>query len=195
MLICLKLILHNAVRLIPKQFRKAPANSMFLYTPFYYFYFPKHTRLFDPLSRLILDYKDNDPFAFDFFTACLSDWIKNNIKHKIWICAIPSSRKKTNSITRSAEIISSSIPSVKNGNHFIIQIKKRKSFCKSGKRNPLVLIKSIQFSNDISGKNILLVDDIITTGTTMYTLKNELLMRGAKSVKTFALFKSFENYY
>lgn len=42
---------------------------------------------------------------------------------------------------------------------------------------------------DVKNKEILLVDDIITTGTTIQHAKNLLLNEGAKSVKAFTLIK------
>jgi hypoxanthine phosphoribosyltransferase len=38
--------------------------------------------------------------------------------------------------------------------------------------------------NEIEGRNLLLVDDILDTGNTMWSLKNELLERGAAEVRS-----------
>jgi hypoxanthine phosphoribosyltransferase len=38
--------------------------------------------------------------------------------------------------------------------------------------------------NEIEGRNLLLVDDILDTGRTLHTLKGELTRRGAREVKT-----------
>ena len=43
------------------------------------------------------------------------------------------------------------------------------------------MIKDI--SVDIEGKNLLIVEDIVDTGVTLYNVKNVLLERGAASVK------------
>lgn len=43
---------------------------------------------------------------------------------------------------------------------------------------------------DISGEIILLMDDVTTTGNSLYACKEILLQHGAKSVKMFALGKA-----
>ena len=50
----------------------------------------------------------------------------------------------------------------------------------------------MDISQDVTGKNILLVEDIIDTGKTLKNVKNLLLSRGAKSVKIVALLDKSE---
>lgn len=50
------------------------------------------------------------------------------------------------------------------------------------------LIVKKELSTDITGRDILVVEDIIDTGRTMELVKSELLKRGAKSVKVCAAF-------
>ena len=50
------------------------------------------------------------------------------------------------------------------------------------------LIVKKELSTDITGRDVLVVEDIIDTGRTMELVKSELLKRGAKSVKVCAAF-------
>ena len=67
--------------------------------------------------------------------------------------------------------------------HAIKRIKFVQSFCKSNSRNSLTLTQSISIDIDlIKNANILLLDDISTTGTSMLTIEKLLLSHGAASV-------------
>ena len=44
---------------------------------------------------------------------------------------------------------------------------------------------------DISNKNILIIDDVITTGATVLEISKALYDKGAKSVKCFTISKKF----
>ncbi|WP_242949603.1 ComF family protein [Clostridium pasteurianum] len=48
----------------------------------------------------------------------------------------------------------------------------------------------IKNSNKILGKNILIIDDVITTGATSYYCAEELLNNGAKKVKVLTAAKT-----
>lgn len=50
------------------------------------------------------------------------------------------------------------------------------------------LIIKKELSTDVTGRDVLVVEDIIDTGRTMELVKSELLNRGAKSVKVCAAF-------
>ena len=45
----------------------------------------------------------------------------------------------------------------------------------------------LDLDDDLTGKNLLIIEDIIDTGTTLYYLKNNYINRNAESVKIFAL--------
>lgn len=45
----------------------------------------------------------------------------------------------------------------------------------------------LDLDDDLTGKNLLIIEDIIDTGTTLYYLKSNYINRNAESVKIFAL--------
>jgi len=60
----------------------------------------------------------------------------------------------------------------------------------SGKERHVNLRKAYAASRDISGKNILLVDDVVTTGATIEECASTLKRAGAKNVEVIALARS-----
>ncbi len=46
------------------------------------------------------------------------------------------------------------------------------------------ITKTMQTKNSVKGRNVLLVEDIVDSGNTLFQIKNEMLSRGALSVKT-----------
>jgi len=57
----------------------------------------------------------------------------------------------------------------------------------SGTTSEELRISFLPMDSEIQGRNLLLVDDILDTGRTLYKLKQELLRRGAAEVRTCVL--------
>ena len=149
--------------------------------------------MFDENSELILRFKDKDPEAFIRCTNLLIYWIENFLPFdQCFICAIPPSRKShTNAITLSAQKIASSLNYVSDGTHFIQPVKSRQSFCMSGKRSAACLISSLIILPDVANKNILLLDDVTSSGTSLSTVRALLQAKNAKSVCCLALAQTY----
>jgi hypothetical protein len=157
------------------------------------YYFPKKSGMFDENSQMILDFKDKDPETFTHCTNLLIHWIENFLPfNQCHVCAIPSSRKSyTNAITLAAQEIAHRLDYVEDGTHFIKSVKSRSSFCNYGKRSPAVIIDSLLISDEIQGKNILLLDDVTSSGVTFNTVRSLILAKNAKSVCNLALAQTF----
>lgn len=160
---------------------------------FLVFYFPKKSNLFDDVSQLVLNFKDGHPAAIRYFHPKVVHWISCFISYRpVYLCAVPSSRVGAiNTISGLAALIADDVPGLHNACGYITAVKPRKSYCMSGVRNPNALISSLAFADDIKGKHFLLLDDVTTTGTSLTAVRNELLFRGALSVRCLAIAQTY----
>jgi predicted amidophosphoribosyltransferase len=160
------------------------------------YYFPKKSGLFDDYSQLILDFKNKDPKAFIHFYELIYHWITNYSPYNdCFVCAVPSSKMKfTNAITLAAQKIAIYLPDVSDGTHFVQAVKSRKSFCMGAKRNAAEIINSIVVDDNVAGKNIILLDDVASSGISLSTIASLLLMKNAKSVCCLALAQTYQSF-
>ena len=151
-------------------------------------YYPVRSGLFNPVSQLILDFKNCIPEAFNYFRLKTSSWIKQNLHDSYMICAVPSSKGGfVNSITRLAEKLSGDHPSMIDGSQCIVKLMTHESFCKTNKRDADLLRRSTFISDHVKGYNILLLDDITSSGTSFNVISQMLLDKGANSVTCLAM--------
>jgi hypothetical protein len=160
---------------------------------FLVFYFPRKSGRSDSVSDLILQFKDGHPAAIDHFRPMILHWINCFISYRpVYLCTVPSCRiSSCNTITGLASEIASITPGLVDATHFVRTVRSRKSSCMSGVRNPIMLLRSLAFADDINGKHILLLDDITTTGTSLTTIREELIRRGALSVRCLAIAQTY----
>lgn len=110
----------------------------------------------------------------------------------VTICVVPSSdsTKKESGIGMLGEMLA------ENGRvNKVYYLRRTRSIAKlalGGERNKEIHMQTISTIDDIdiSGDIILLMDDVTTTGNSLYVCKEILLERGAKTVKMFALGKA-----
>ncbi|MCD8323517.1 MAG: phosphoribosyltransferase [Clostridiales bacterium] len=144
--------------------------------------------LFDVYSGKILDLKEGKPAAIKYFYSLLDVEICPDVT----ICVVPSSNAENvvTGMTRLGEMLAK--------NHRVNRVyylKREKSIDKlarGGRRDPSVHMQSIGTVEemDISGEIVLLMDDVTTTGNSLYVCKEILMNHGAKTVEMFALGKA-----
>jgi predicted amidophosphoribosyltransferase len=151
-------------------------------------YYPVYSGLFNPVSQLILDFKNCNPESFSYFKSMTSYWIKQNLHDPYMICAVPSSKGGfVNSITRLAEKLSGDHSFLIDGSQCIVKLMTHESFCKTNKRDADLLKRSTFISDHVNGYNILLLDDITSSGTSFNVISQMLLDKGALSVTCLAM--------
>lgn len=143
---------------------------------------------FDVFSGKILDLKEGKLTAVKYFYNLLNEEICEGVT----ICVVPSSdsTKKESGIGMLGEMLA------ENGRvNKVYYLRRTRSIAKlalGGERNKGIHMQTISTIDDIdiSGDIILLMDDVTTTGNSLYACKEILLERGAKTVKMFALGKA-----
>lgn len=144
--------------------------------------------LFDVYSGRILDLKEGKPQAIKYFYNLLDAEICEGVT----ICVVPSSNteKQITGMSKLGEMLA--------GNNRINKVyflKRSMSIDKlayGGERNQGIHMKSIDTVEDmtVSGDIILLMDDVTTTGNSLYACREILLQKGAHHVEMFALGKA-----
>ena len=144
--------------------------------------------LFDVFSGKILDLKNGSDAAIDYFY----NLIDSEICKGVTICVVPSSNseKTITGMTRLGEKLAS------NGRFNKVDYLLRKQtidkLASGGDRRIYVHYESIEPNPElrITGDVILLMDDVTTTGNSLYACKDILLAYGAEHVEMFALGKA-----
>lgn len=144
--------------------------------------------LFDVYSGRILDLKEGKPQAIRYFYNLLDAEINDGVT----ICVVPSSQKEK-TITGMAKL--GEMLAQNNRINKVYYLKRNCSIDKlanGGNRNKEIHMKTISTLEgmSVSGDIILLMDDVTTTGNSLYACKEILLQNGADQVEMFALGKA-----
>lgn len=152
----------------------------------------QHNPNFDYASGKILDVKNNKDEAIDWF----AQRIKEATKEGDIICVVPSSSGSSENygIGKIAWILSRYKRI--NGSKCLIRYKAIEKLSRGGDRSIWVHLNSIGVKNSdlIKDKNVILIDDVTTTGNSMMACQKLLLDAGAKSVRCIALGKTVDEY-
>ena len=143
---------------------------------------------FDVFSGRILDLKEGKQSAVKYFYNLINEEICKDVT----ICVVPSSDadKKESGIGMLGEMLAAD--GRKNKVYYLQRTKSIDKLVYGGCRDRQVHMKTISTldSIDINGDIILLMDDVTTTGNSLYACREILMKKGAKTVKMFALGKA-----
>ena len=156
------------------------SEGIVVYSNYHRYWQNKELRIknpyFDVYSGKILDLKEGKQAAVKYFYNLLNEEICEGVT----ICVVPSSNadKTESGIGMLGDMLAA------NG--------RVNKLAYGGNRNKEIHMKTISTIEDvdISGEIVLLMDDVTTTGNSLYACKEILLQHGAKSVKMFALGKA-----
>lgn len=145
----------------------------------------KKNPLFDVFSARILDLKEGKISAIRYFYNILDAEISKDVT----ICVVPSSNaeKKESGIALLGEMLA------KNGRinkvYYLQRYKSIDKLADGGRRDRSVHMQSIRAVTemDVTGEIVLLMDDVTTTGNSLYACREILMNHGAHSVEMFAL--------
>ena len=146
-------------------------------------YFPKSSGKANADTNRVLAYKNGNHQAIAHYESMLWDYISPRLNDYTLIMAIPSSQAgKVNTITRTCRDLSRKSPWLIDATEMICKTQSHDSFCRTGKRDAQVLAQSIVISSEVTDHNILLLDDVTSTGTSASVCVTLLLDAGAASV-------------
>ena len=144
--------------------------------------------LFDVYSGKILDLKEGKMSAVQYFYQLLDPEIRRDVT----ICVVPSSNSevKESGIGKLGEMLAGN--GRKNKVYFLRRNKSIDKLATGGNRSMETHMKSISTVLDMDMDNdiVLLMDDVTTTGNSLYACKEILLQNGAREVEMFALGKA-----
>lgn len=147
----------------------------------------KHTKSY----RLINNFKIGDKIAIQFFKAALKSYIKSLPGDCKMLVPVPSSNKfHTNNISIIVNQIACELDCCIPGNIILTQKFGWNSFCKTNVRKASTIYDSIQVEDLAADFDIILIDDITTSGITLDTIADMITKAGAKSVTKIALAKT-----
>lgn len=144
--------------------------------------------LFDVFSGKILDLKEGKLSAVRYFYNLLDMEICKGVT----ICAVPSSdsSKEATGIGMLAEMLAEN--GRINKTYFLRRNKDIDKLALGGRRDRNIHMQSIETVQEINieGDIVLLMDDVTTTGNSLYACKEILVQSGAEHVEMFALGKA-----
>lgn len=144
--------------------------------------------LFDVYSGKILDLKEGKMSAVQYFYQLLDPEIRSGVT----ICVVPSSNAevKESGIGKLGEMLAGN--GRKNKVYFLRRNKSIDILATGGNRSMETHMQSIStvLDMDIENDIVLLMDDVTTTGNSLYACKEILLQNGAREVEMFALGKA-----
>ena len=157
------------------EFKKTKDSIRYLHD-----YYPKSSDQQDDVSRQILDFKRGDREALKQFTlemqfAMESEFAENlDILKNTVICVIPSHEagKYGDNLLRMASHLAK-FYSMKDGSRMVERTLTHEKLATGGTRNVIHQMETmrLRFDYEIAGKNIIILDDIATTGNSMEAVR------------------------
>jgi len=151
----------------------------------------------DVIGNAIANYKYRDQTHLaKIFAKILVSKAQNFIDDCDIICAVPLHKNKLKIRKFNQSIlIAKHINSQKTVSDLIIRVKEQQSQVKLSQKKRIrnlkrAFILNPKYRDKINGKNILLIDDVITTSTTINSVSRVLKKNGAKKVKVLTIAKT-----
>lgn len=182
---------------MPKQIRRAAVNNMFLYRSSILslgWYYPAgHPKADDRFSKMIIFLKRALPFAIAYFTKAIQNSFQGyrTIEScgSFYVVTVPSHDPEfVNGITKVAKQLCKVDKRFMDATEAVKRNTWADSFCKTNNRNEHTLRSTIVINPQIiKNRNILLLDDLSSSGTSLLTVEKMLLEAGAASVTPLAM--------
>lgn len=186
------LILHlipNTMSLLQELLDESQFRGKIEYLHYYY---KVGTPEFGVDSRRILDFKEGKPEVIEYYlNSLISTWFSESGDYADTVfCRVPSSNAQVieSSLNQLIYLLISAVGGI-NGGECLQRHKSIKKLANGGNRDVKTHMNSISVNDAsiFSGKDVVLFDDVATTGHSLYACKKILREHGAKSVRCIVL--------
>lgn len=150
---------------------------------------------YSEIRNLIYNFKkgifnDNLPIILSYCILNEIFDIYNNEKY--YICIIPASNIDSNFIRfdKLLQKISSEL-GINNGFDLVRRNYSINSSLQNGVKNTINVLEGISFSDELIGKNVILLDDVITKGNSLYNFNKKLFELGVNKVHPFFIGRTY----
>ena len=150
-------------------------------------YRPKRLGLHDDFSRLVLDFKDGDPYAQSYFEGRL----RNHIPHNHTLVIVPGHDPRSPEGPMHALVrrICRGNASLRDATTCLRRVAFHQKLSHGGSRSIESHLRTIQVFEGfkIYSQRVILIDDVSTTGNSIEACRQLLLKAGAASVEGLTL--------
>ncbi len=168
------------------------------YIKYFVDYHPYHNGRnpkFDDYSALILDFKNGRQSTALLFAILINKYFDRDWDNCCCVVVPSSDSQKTfTPVHDLVRILVSIHPGLQNGSDVLVRTKTISKLAKGGNRDISVHLGSIDINQNssinISGKGVLLIDDVMTTGNSLLACESKLIDAGAKRVFLLTLAKT-----
>lgn len=156
-------------------------------TVFYGHYYPsRYKELLNDKQRSfcqsLYEFKEGEAPSVEFFKTCLSALQLNDLSCHIMFIPCSTETKYFQRFRYLHEYIVTSRPELTSGLHDVDVFEERKSLHNAKGSENRVLDRNYRITGNLEGKQVVIVDDVLTTGQSMADYKEEIERCGGKVV-------------
>ncbi|NES81883.1 MAG: hypothetical protein F6K10_11025 [Moorea sp. SIO2B7] len=157
------------------------------------FYHPKYNDYFNEYGNRILDLKNQDYHAINFFLQEFKKKIADHLSDEDIVIATVPPHRCTNPSSGIRDLARRLVNAYQNFSDAVLCLERVQD--SNGNRTIANHLNSIKVTDPsiIKGKKVILIDDVLTSGSSIQVCKMLLRQAGAKSVKAIVLGKTIRN--
>lgn len=164
-----------------------PFKSHGVKVAFYGYYYPaRHTDLLDDKQRTfcrsLYQFKEGEIHGIEFFKACMTSLQADGKPYHIMFMPCSDEFKYARRFKRLDWYIGKHRPELTSGLYDVDVFEPRDSLHETKGKEKRILERNYRITGNIKGKEIIIIDDVLTTGQSMADYKEEIERCGGKVV-------------
>ena len=172
----------------PFKFKKTPCVFSGFYYPSRYWKWLSEKQL--SFTKNVLDFKEGKMDGIEFFRDGIEQ-LKPTEGTVIMFMPCSAWWKYWIRFRQIADYIETQCPHLVNGFHYYKYLGERESLHLQKERSKATVEKNFEISQDLNGKNVIVVDDVITTGSSLKQFGKEIKSKGGHLVGAIFLASTF----